>query len=177
MNYEKIKQKVKDNRNLLTEILQSEGLTTFRMAEFAIEEYMLGENCGKYDYHNFREDFETRILHGNDGRRPKFGKLMTETLSHFFNTYLDDVYILVKKIVYQKMDELDNNDELWTIDNFCATFEDWVGAWAEEIVHDDENFPIDFNDFNIDEKKLKKYKLKVSVNKEKELVFEDEQVS
>lgn len=173
MNYEKLKTKVKDNRKLITEILQSENLSTFGMAEFAIEEYMLGENCDKYSYHNFHDHFVARHLNCERGNHPKFGKLMTEVLDRYFWDYINDVYILIKKIVYEKMNKLDENGELWTIDYFSSTFEEWVGAWAQEIV-EDENFPVDYCSFDVDEKKLKKYKsLKVSINKEKELEFSE----
>ena len=52
----------------------------------------------------------------------------------------------IKKAVYEKMDELTKEEQMWSLD-FVSDFDEWKSAWAQDFI-DGENKVIDF-DWNI----------------------------
>lgn len=153
MNKDRLQTIVEIERETLINMLTSIGCTNWNAAEFAIEEYFIGEPCGDYDYHNYRKHFTQRflkreLLDGSSNYR--FGTALTDVLNHLFDVQISKAYITIKKEVYQKMDELKENGELWTCD-YVADFEEWVGSWSMDFC-DGNNEVVDI-DWNIKKKK------------------------
>ena len=140
MNYQKQKEVAEVKRKELIGILESAGCTTFDAVQFAIEEYFLGNKNTKYSYQEYHEHFVTRSLNrkiGND-LRPRFGHQMTEVLDRLFYEHLSNIYMVIKTAVYKRMDELKESDDLWVSGEYCANFEEWVNAYSDEFIYDED---------------------------------------
>ena len=147
MNHDKLQTIVESNRQQLTDIILSVGCTPFDAAEFAIQEYFLEQPNGEYDYHAYHDHFKERYLkteYFDGSKHYRFGKLMTQVLDHLFDVQISKCYIAIKKAVYNKMDELKENDELWQFGLHIADFEEWCGAWSQEFV-EGENEVVDMD--------------------------------
>lgn len=146
MDKDKLQTIVELNREKLLEILLNVGCSNWEAAEFAIEEYFIGEPCGDYDYHNYKKHFTNRYLkeeYGDGTLHHRFGTALTEVFYHLFDVQISKGYIAIKKAVYKKMDELKENDELWSIE-YVAKFNDWCSAWTDEFCHGDDEV-VDIN--------------------------------
>jgi hypothetical protein len=147
MNKDKLQTIVEMEREKLTDILLSVDCTNWEAAQFAIEEYFIGEPCGDYDYHNFRKHFTDRYLkteYADGTLHYRFGTALTEVLNHLFDVQISKAYIAIKKVVYKKMDELKEKNELWSLD-YILDFENWCSAWTQEFSDGDEIVDINWN--------------------------------
>ena len=146
MDSNKLQTIVELNREKLLEILLHVGCSNWEATQFAIEEYFIGEPCGDYDYHNYKKHFTIRYLKEEyaDGKlHHRFGTALNEVFYHLFDVQISKGYIAIKKAVYKKMDELKENDQLWSID-YVANFEDWCSAWTQEFCEGDDEI-VDIN--------------------------------
>lgn len=154
MTQEKLQTILEMERQQLVDIISSVGCTPWEAAQFAIEEYFIGEPNGDYNYHNFRQHYINRYL--KDSRHDgtlhfRFGTALTEVLQHLFDVQISKGYIAIKKAVYEKMDQLKKDDELWEFGKHIADFENWASAWTEYFC-DGEDEIVDIN-WNIKKKK------------------------
>jgi len=133
MTYEKQIEIAKEKRQLLIDALVGTGCTPYDAASFAIEEYFMGCEFTDYSYHEYHEHYVKRHL--NDNGTPRFGHLMTQVLDRFFYEDLSKKYMAIKTAVYNKMDELKESDELWSME-YIANFEDWCALHAESFIGD-----------------------------------------
>lgn len=116
------------NQKLAAEILFREGLSKFDVVEKFIQDYYV--DLPVENVMSVWEHFHEVILMTKD-KKPRYARSVEKLLKDFFHTYLCDLSSK-KKVVYEYMDMVKNNDGLWN-GNYVGDFLDFVYLHVDEF--------------------------------------------